>query len=581
MLASQDFASGSTVGLTSFRYPIQFFCKTTPVIVLDAQGKQIYTMTKPYEVWGRDYNTSATFVVPTDQVWEFFYVMRTPDIPIICSPVEVGRLANGQCPANATDTGEKCYYQSVFDANNGSCVVKPGIVHLCTDGIFDERTLSCAVYPDAHIVCPSGSTYVIPPNFNVTYYKLVAGEYEIDPTVTTPYCKYIPPKQASCPYENSTYDSVLDKCVYTPGRQAICPGGSIYDASQDVCRYYPRVHYICPKYADANGDEKQTSYNGVADFWVNGTGSAERIQCSYTCPKASDLFIQPLLDILQGCATYSSQQYCNPSHTFCTTCGGQLCSSSNSDCYNLRVNGCWLMEDHSVNCSSQSGGSSSGGGSETCYKDAQVAYEPCIVGYTASTPGVCVQNPTYTDEVVCPSGWTKMNKNTCVAPPSGKITCDSGWVPDPLTNLCIKTVPSEYWCTQAGGIYSNGNCYKQALSSQCPAGFNWDAVREGCIMYRPLNETYICLRGTYNPLTNKCLVPGTAEVLDPIKGSPYCDKGTFDQTTQKCIIESTVKITTLGELADSQQAWYALVAAAVMFTVASAVIGITIAKRIR
>jgi hypothetical protein len=84
-----------------------------------------------------------------------------------------------------------------------------------------------------------------------------------------------------------------------------------------------------------------------------------------------------------------------------------------------------------------------------------------------------------------------------------------------------------------------------------------------------LEETYICERGTLNPLTLKCEISETAEIVDPVVGQPLCEEGTYDSETKKCIVEGETVLPSNQQLLDDDASKTALWAGIISFTLIS------------
>jgi hypothetical protein len=215
MMATETFAAGTDINLYSFRYPVNFFCNRHPVIVTSGVDGASFNDFSVYQkiVNGED------FVVPATQTYTFFYVIYSnQQLPIVCK------------------TG-------VYDSSKKECVWTPGIVHVCSQGQFDQALGLCVVQPESTIVCPNGGRYVVqtglcewnPPLQAICPDQDNDGKPDGIYNPDTLKCQYTPPTAYSCLSSAYTYNSETKKCEIYPEKTIVCPGNYIYNAKNDKC----------------------------------------------------------------------------------------------------------------------------------------------------------------------------------------------------------------------------------------------------------------------------------------------------------------------------------------------------------
>jgi hypothetical protein len=539
MLASQDFAAGSTVTAASFRYPVNYFCKSVPVI--NVSSSQVVTSSDPYQT----IVANGAVHVPSNQVWEFFYVIRlTNDIPLICSPDVLENNLDGSCPVGTTVSADGlCYAERVFNTNNNQCEVKPGIVHFCSEGIWDQVSMACVVQPDAHIVCPQGSAYDM---------QLQA-------------CTYKPPKQAVCDDPRSIYDADLDKCVYNPERQPVCPSDSSYVACPggisggqgtncDYCAYTPNYKVSCDTRTDQFGDDYTPTPAQVGGEWM----------CAYKCDQRNST--GGLLFFLGGYLSFLS-----------TSCTGDTC-----DCV---ANGGTLANNTVTGepyCIVGSGNQNPAPPADDCSRPANKVYDPCTSGYVATVPGTCTKTPLYVNNTSCPSGYTYTG-GVCLSGNVRHVDCQTGFYYDLVTQECSKVMAGSYYCEQASGTWNaaTSTCYTppKTESSSCPENFNWNNLTQTCYKKMALETVYICIKGTYDSSTQKCMVPGTAQIYDPTPG--VCNSGTYNPTSHQCESTQTMSMLSDSDITSAINLQNALYLAIGVFILACAFLGVIVAKKVK
>jgi len=540
MLATQDFVAGSTVNINSFAYPVNYFCKTMPVIMVNTTtSNRIKTDAGPYA----SLIAGNSLMVPSGEVWELFYVIRvTDDVPIICVPERQPPGTDGLCSDGTQPTIDgSCYVQTVYDTGTKKCVVYPGIIHFCREGIWDQASMSCVVQPDTHLICDPGTVY----------------DTELQ------LCVYHPPVQAQCD-NNTIYDPDLDKCVYTPERVAICPQNSTYDRALDMCKYVPKVTYTC------------TNVEGYSEAMYNDNGV---MKCKYTVPGTKSSEPCPtytLLGISQGDWTEEVVRDVN----FC------VIDKSNATCDQIPdsewITGLFASGNCSVRQEVVYEYECENGyervDDTTCVKNANPQYEPCVSGYVSTTPGLCVKTPTYDDTIKCPTGYTRVG-DVCVKEPGQLVVCDPGYYYDAASGECARVMPNSQYCTDAGGRWdaATSKCYKPLRIDyeDCPEGYAWNDAKKQCEKPVLLRDTYICVEGTYDPITGTCKINSELVVTETqIK----CTEGVYNSVTRKC--EITPGVVVLDAELEQAKTTAIYVGLGVFIVLASIVAYVTLRRKI-
>lgn len=125
------------------------------------------------------------------------------------------------------------------------------------------------------------------------------------------------------------------------------------------------------------------------------------------------------------------------------------------------------------------------------------------------------------DRYTCPSDYV-LRGSSCVKESSiidkiaVNISCITGYNYNGVTDSCEKVVTTEIPATR-----------------DCPTGYSYDVNSKMCLKYITRDETPtpICLVGSYNSTTGKCVIGNTTTY----NATLVCDIGTYNPTTGKCV----------------------------------------------
>jgi len=212
MLVSQSFAQGSQVNIYSLKYPPNYFCASIPMIVTDAWNRSITTDSNVY----KDLVDGSSHTVPVGMTETYFYVIRINNqLSLVCDPVNVSVGDSGVCPDGSQPTNGQCFIVPVRDLDKLTCIIYPGILHICTEGTWN-----------GHICAVQGTPACAPLEYKPGVF--IQGLYDV-PTQT---CYYYMPQQKKCP-EGSLYDVDLDLCF--KDANITCSDGGVYNFVTDQC----------------------------------------------------------------------------------------------------------------------------------------------------------------------------------------------------------------------------------------------------------------------------------------------------------------------------------------------------------
>ena len=145
-------------------------------------------------------NNGSYLTVPQGEIWTIFYTidLDTSDVPVVCDP------------------------ETDYDPELQKCVIRPGIVHVCSEGVFDPDEGVCVVQPSTKWVCDKG------------YYDLELKK-----------CVYHVPQdqmQALCPID-SEWDDEREACVFQGETEWVCEVGELdFSVDPPVCKTLPETN---------------------------------------------------------------------------------------------------------------------------------------------------------------------------------------------------------------------------------------------------------------------------------------------------------------------------------------------------
>lgn len=141
MVVSESFAAGKTLeGLTDFRWTPKAFCINLPILITE-QDRVVEQRFDEY----MQLKAGGFYTVAANRTATFFYVVDVnPEMKLICDP----------------DLNQS-YVEDFNNTGEPACVVTPGIMHACAEGVFDPAEGICAVQPTSRYVCEHGGYYDI------------------------------------------------------------------------------------------------------------------------------------------------------------------------------------------------------------------------------------------------------------------------------------------------------------------------------------------------------------------------------------------------------------------------------------
>lgn len=423
MLALETFAAGQQLGIKSFRYEVQKFCRSHQVIITSPAGSAEDTL--PYDTW----SSGGTLNVPEGQTWTAFYVLKNDgSIPVMCnSTVQAYDVANGRCRD-----------------------ITPGIIQICSQGQYNPELGLCVIQPSSTIICPEG------------------GRYDVSQNV----CIYNPEVQYTCSV--GTYDSLLMKCLYSPPTATVCPTGSSWNPDSGYCESFPLRQIICDPYY---------AYDSLLDACVRtpqssiicrdgGTFDANSGLCIIEPPSATLCPVGYVYDSglsqctrtpESGISCPAGEIYDSPSNLCLRTpSSGVQCPVGSS--FNSALNQCVYTPGSVVDCAD---GSSYDVSRQLCIKQVP-STSVCSKGVLSSDGLTCV----YTPETlgVCVQGTWNANKNSCDVVPNYRYLCINGEfkVVDGKA-ACVLTPPSSVVCP-GNTVFESGKCLLKPQSLKTPKG---------------------------------------------------------------------------------------------------------------
>lgn len=176
MIVTETFLPG-THSLDELEPEPAFFCTKHPVLQTLPSGEQTGFTTEPY----RSLLDTGQFTVPEDRTYTLFWTVNTDE----------------------TDVKVVCDSDEALDSE-GNCQTTSGVIHKCTEGIWNPTTGSCVVHPEVEHVC-----------------------------------------------ERGRYNEDLNKCVFQPPLQAgDCPVGTQEGKQGQLCYAEASVERVCPENVD-------------------------------------------------------------------------------------------------------------------------------------------------------------------------------------------------------------------------------------------------------------------------------------------------------------------------------------------
>jgi hypothetical protein len=152
MIVTETFTPG-THSLDDLQPEPAFFCTKHPALVTDSSGQQTGMVTEPYQ----SLMDNGQFTVPEDRTYTLFWTVNTDetDVKVVCDRDEASD-GEGNCQ---TSSGviHKCT-EGVWNPTTGSCVVHPGVQHICQNGRYNEDLNKCVFQPPVQAGdCPVGT----------------------------------------------------------------------------------------------------------------------------------------------------------------------------------------------------------------------------------------------------------------------------------------------------------------------------------------------------------------------------------------------------------------------------------------
>jgi hypothetical protein len=241
MVVQKAFPTGSVVAMSTFKYPINYFCGRMPVLQIDTVGREIGRSTDIY----KSLLAGGSHTVPAGMTEEFFYVTRvSSDMNVVCDATWVSTNDDGTCPDKGTPqdhNGKKmCYSIPTLKCPTGSttcaCTVTAGLIHDCTGGgIWDSSQQSCTVQSNVKCVLSEPVKIALCKNKDMNYnrdkdrcerVRLRVGECPAGVNILDGYCS----ASANSLYcsktvrRNDKVDAQLvsDTCTYTAPQVPVC-----------------------------------------------------------------------------------------------------------------------------------------------------------------------------------------------------------------------------------------------------------------------------------------------------------------------------------------------------------------------
>lgn len=453
-LVVESFAQGQSISIYSFRYPVDHFCPAHPVIITDNTNPEAPISTSNAQFYF-DLEGGKVLTVPADKTYTFFYVMKN----------------NGQIPLVCADA---------YDPITGKCTPSVGIIFFCSQGVWSDRLMACAVYPEITEICDLGSydealmRCVWHPPVQA---KCEKGIYNVD----TKLCEWTPATAAVCG-TGATYNDITKKCEKFPEEYIYCPTArSAYDPTRDKCVYTPAVIGIC-----SNGG----TWNSVSGF------------CELTAPtKTICQYEGASFDPSSGfCIYYPSERAVCPAGVYDT---------------NLKL--CLITPDLQYVCPSGVYDPTR----NVCIQNAQIEYV-CSQGTYDSASNTCKVNPSIQN--VCLQGTYIQSTGMCHFYPDVKTICPTGATYNEYYQTCDTKPPVDVQCPpQSTYNPQTGYCISQPpFENYCPKG-DYDTLKDRCV-WKPSLEIVCGDKGTYDEATDKCIETGDVVVK--------CTEGTAGTTTE-------------------------------------------------
>lgn len=240
LLAVESFAGPKTLTVESFRYPVSHFCIDHEVVRTGPGGSD--ETAEPYLDWIAGKSVS----IPEDQTWSVYYIFDNSQnlVPTMCNLDQVYNLQTEGC-TDITGVVQVCS-EGIWDAVSGTCAVTIGATEVCeAGGVWNEDNRRCEVTLPSSGVCPENTT-------------LNAGV-----------CEYVPETVSIC--ENGRFDVELLKCVFNPPIQEVCSEGTLNEET-GACEIQLVLSHECSGNQEWN--EETQRCEGTSNF-VTTTVSAE------------------------------------------------------------------------------------------------------------------------------------------------------------------------------------------------------------------------------------------------------------------------------------------------------------------
>ena len=237
-VVTEEFAAGKDITMASFRYPVNYFCESLPVLVLDTSHNLIATSPD----YLQDLLAGKTVTVPAGDVYRIEYVVQAnKELGLRCDLVNLTKNDDGSCPgAGRSVNATTCEVQPIINGTTGGCTTTAGLVHLCSAGSWVDSINGCVIQPVND--CPLGTVKKTNAEgvveciqyLPVTQYCTTGDLWNVDKQG----CCYNFQQVASCPSGQTTYANgqrVLS------GDSYIIPtstsGNISYNRNTDTCAY--------------------------------------------------------------------------------------------------------------------------------------------------------------------------------------------------------------------------------------------------------------------------------------------------------------------------------------------------------
>jgi hypothetical protein len=460
IIATETFSGPQDIKMTDLRFPVNYFCGAFPVIETNLDTGLTAQLTAPYV----DMLAGKTVSVPVGSTWTVFYGAKATG------------TANLICPDG-----------SVYNADSNACEVYPGVVHVCSDGVFDASKGLCTIQADTIVDCPIGS------------YDKDMGK-----------CVYYPDVENVC--TKGVFDFNIGKCIFYPDTTAVCSKGS-YNADSGKCEFTPELANICTK----------GIFNSVTD------------KCEFTpdvqvvCPKGTFNYETGLCEF-----SPSIENIC-----------------SDGAAYNTMTDKCEIFPPNSIVCTIGSYSTVSGmcqvepptqpvcerGTLNTATNKCEVDADTlalCDKGYYDLGKEACVYHPPI--QADCPpSSVYNIDKQVCEWDPNYEEQCNYEGKFSPRLDQCVAPpkVSSDcsYTCEGFTEVTHADGSIEQVEQTFVRSG---SCLNDETQTKMECKTTNNCDNGMYDESLHYCVFPANFQV-------PICISGVWNEEDQIC--EGSIEVT--------------------------------------